>query len=200
MARRKHRHRQFVAKQERITMHQLPFNGRVVADIVDNPYASGPLRIDVTRSIRDDPLAGLFSRRHIDAAQFHAGRRWQHYYETAGIGMVRALDPLKEPVDGGGANPAGFTDAQHKAFHKLKHARAMLGLAGYQLVREVLGDGLEIQAIAKRRGYLTQRDAIYLGKRFRECLETLAVGWGYAALSTATTPKPVHNLRATRSC
>jgi hypothetical protein len=197
MGRRRGR-RHFIARREQCELQSpAPFNGRIVTDVVDNPYQEGPAKIEVTRSIRDDPLAGLYSRRHIDTAQFHAGRRYQHYYETAGVGMVRAMDPMKEPVDGRGASHTAFNDAQLYAFHKLKEARAHLGIAGDRLVREVLGDGIEIKEIARRRGYLTQRDVVYLGKRFRECLETLAVAWGYAAISTASSTAAVDNLKQT---
>src|SRR3974390_2897019 len=78
----------------------LPFRDTETAvEVVDDPY--GPGKIDVVRSVRDDPLAGLRARRFIDEAQFVAGRHWQQCWEDSEIGQVRAIDTTKEPVDGG---------------------------------------------------------------------------------------------------
>lgn len=163
----------------------MPFNAQVAVDVVDNPNRIGPVKISVTRSIRNDPLAGMLSRSQIDRAQFNAGRRWQRYHEMIAVGVIIAMDPLKEPVDGRGPDRSSFSDAQLNAFQELRHARTALGRDGYQIVQDVLGDGLSIVDVAKKRFRWTEADIKYIGKRFRECLETLAVHWGYAS--------PVHH-------
>jgi hypothetical protein len=165
---------------------ELPYNGQAVLDTVDNPnyrvgYHNGEDKtLSVMRSIRDDPLAGLWARKQIDKVQFDAGREWQRHYETAGIGQVVAVDPLREPVDGGGAGRADWSDRQSYAFYKLKESRTFLGLSGYALVSDVLGLGLPIIEVARRRGNEGQHWVKYYGMRFRECLESLALGWGHA--------------------
>lgn len=159
----------------------VPFNGQLALDQVENPFQTGPRMIEVTRSIRNDPLAGHYARKAIDQAQYQAGRKWQAYYEAAGIGLVIAMDPLKEPVDGRGASRADFTDGQLYAFHKLKESRTFLGDEGYRIVRDVLGDGLTIADVSTKRGFSSQFSVKYYGVRFRECLETLAQSWGLAS-------------------
>lgn len=178
-SRRKNRIQPLRADHNR-EVSELPFNEPGAKAIVPDPFSKTGGTIEVTRAIRNDPLAGLLSRKMIDHAQFGAGRKWQAYYEAAGIGLVIAMDPLKEPVDGRGATRADFTDGQLYAFHKLKESRSFLGLEGYTIVRDVLGDGLQIVDVSKKRGFLSQLSVRYFGMRFRECLETIAQSWGMA--------------------
>jgi len=146
---------------------------------VKDPYDGG--RLIVARSLRDDPLARLHDRHHIDDAQYAAGRAWQALYEAAEIGGARAIDPTREPVDGGGRIPEPITDRQRHAVRELGRLGRALGEQGDALVRDVLGRRLFIEQAAARREQFS-RDAIeYLGKRFRECLETLARNMGFAA-------------------
>jgi len=57
-------------------------------------------------------------------------------------------------------------------------------LAGYQLIREVLGSRKFIEQIARERGLHSRGQAEYLGKRFRECLETLEIVCGHTVIGT----------------
>jgi len=145
-------------------------------DLVQNPYADHTELIAVVRNVRDDPLAGMYSRRFIDSAQFHAGRTWQAHWEDSEVGTVRAIDPTKEPVDGKGPTPAPFTDKQKNAFVELHMAGRLLGYEGNLLVQDVLGRRLQIAHAAQLRSRPTK----YVGQRFRECLETMAKLWSYA--------------------
>jgi hypothetical protein len=147
----------------------------MVVDVVDNPYGAG--KISVTRSTRDDPLAGMHSRGVIDAAQYAAGRHWQRAWEDSEIGAVRAVDTTREPVDGCGAMHSPFSDKQRDAFKELQMASVVLGFEGDMIVREVLGNQrMPIAAVAQRHG----RPKKFMGQRFRECLEALAKLWSYA--------------------
>src|SRR5689334_16187196 len=85
-----------------------PFNAETSDVETSDPMDAGG-RIVVTRSLRDDRLAWLHSHKHIDQAQFQAGRKMQGLYERASIG-VKAVDPTNEPVDGGGAIPEALTE------------------------------------------------------------------------------------------
>jgi hypothetical protein len=156
----------------------------VAADVVTDPYspAGETHQIKILRSIRDDPLAGLMSRRVIDAAQFEAGRRWQLLHDISGIGALRAIDPFKEPVDGRGALGFGPSDRAIDAATGLRRAAEHLGSVGAELAHLVLVEGLTLAAVAERRGVKPTEDVTrYFGRRFREVLESLARLWGFAS-------------------
>jgi hypothetical protein len=89
---------------------------------------------------------------------------------------VRAIDPTKEPVDGKGPPTTPFTDLQRKAMLELRHVAIVLGWEGDRLVRDILGDRVQLADAAVRRG----RSKKYIGIRFRECLETMAKMWCFA--------------------
>lgn len=157
----------------------LPINARISVAIVDCPLSSSGEKIAVARSIRDNPLAALYSRSQIDSAQFSAGLKWQKYYDCAEIGAVKAIDPTQEVVDGGAAREM-LTDRQVESFKALGAAQNRLGVEGAKLVRDILGLRMPISAAASGRGFYSEKEVKYVGRRFRECLETLAVLWGFA--------------------
>lgn len=160
-------------------VEQLPINAMVRPITVDDPYEPGG-KITTVQSLRDDPLARLHVRSQIDDAQYAAGRHWQNLYEAAEIGGVRAMDTTKEPVDGGGFLTEPITDRQRDAARELGRLSRSLGQDGDALVRSVLGHRWFIEQIAAARGIESRRGIEYLGRRFRECLETLARELGYA--------------------
>ena len=163
------------------TSRDLLRNAQVAAVEVECPNDGG--RIVVLRSTRHDPLADMKSKNQIDQCDYVAGRHWQAAWENAEIGGVRAIDPGKEAVDGGQL-PEVLTDQQRRAVVDLKNAREALGREGNQLVCDVLGAGMSIsQATVVRSisGLSSEADRKYTGKRFRECLSTLAVRFGYAS-------------------
>ncbi len=146
---------------------------------VDDPMALDPGdKISVVRSIRDDPLARLHDRNQIDEAQYHAGRAFQHDFEQAERGP-QAIDPSKEFVDGGKL-PEPITEGQQKAVKRLNRAERSLGADGSALAHAVLIRGETVSQIARARGLAGERWEKYFGMRFRECLNTLAVVYGFA--------------------
>lgn len=154
-------------------------NAQVGALEVDDPMALEPgEKIIVIRSIRDDPLARLHDRKHIDEAQYQGGRAFQHDFETAERGP-RAMDPSKEFVDGG-VMPEPITEGQRKAVLRLNRAERALGADGSALVHEVLVRGQTVTKICMARGLGGERWEKYFGTRFRECLDRLAVVYGFA--------------------
>jgi len=86
-----------------------------------------------------------------------------------------------ERVDGSRIPQASITDAQIRAFADLTKAMTALGLEGESLVKDFLGRGWCLSDIAARRGVTSERERGYIGWRLRECLNTLAVTFGYAA-------------------
>jgi len=159
--------------------HDLPRNAEVAAVEVDNPLALEPGEKIVTlRSIRNDPLARLHSHRQIDEAQYQGGRAFQSDWERAERGP-RAVDPTREYVDGGQMREP-ITEGQRKAVLRLNRAERELGADGSALVHDVLVHGLTMEQVGQKRGLRTQRWKDYFARRFCECLDRLALIYGFA--------------------
>lgn len=136
--------------------------------------------ISVIRNMRGDILAQMRDKEEINEHQFLAGRHWEGLWKRAEIGGVKAMDTTKEPVDGGGQNYEPLTDKQRMAVREMRRAEAALGLRGAVLVNLVLCRGWSITAIAEHMGAATKRDKLFYGRMFRDCLDVLAVEFGYA--------------------
>ena len=151
--------------------------GHIVETEVDDPYEAGA-KISAVRSIRDDPLAWHLSRGHIDRAQFEAGRQFQKYFQLAERGP-RAIQ-LVEAVDGG-LPPEALTDAQIKAQKWLAKAYRALGQDGTLLIHEMLIYSMTAKRVAASRGMTGAAWEMYTARRFYECLNRLAVVYGFAS-------------------
>jgi hypothetical protein len=157
----------------------LPRNAEVAAVEVDDPLGLEPGEKIVTlRSIRSDPLGRLHSHRQIDEAQYQGGRAFQADWEKAERGP-RAVDPTREYVDGGQMREP-ITESQRKAVLRLNRAERELGADGSALVHGVLILGMTLEQIGQRRGLHTQRWTDYFARRFKECLDRLALIYGFA--------------------
>lgn len=130
------------------------------------------------RSVRDDPLGRMHDRKMVDEAQYQAGREFQNDFETAERGP-RAIDPSKECVDGG-VLPEPITESQRRAVMRLNRAERELGQSGSGIIHDVLIRGLSIQQVGERRSMQREIELKYLGRRFRECLDSLAVIYGFS--------------------
>lgn len=157
----------------------LPLNAEVAEVEVDNPLGLEPgEKIVALRSIRNDPLGRLHSHHQIDEVQYQGGRAFQNDWEKAERGP-QAIDPAREYVDG--ARPREpVTEAQRKAVLRLNRVERELGADGAALVHEVLVQGMTMEQVGQRRGLRTQRWNDYFSRRFRECLDRLALIYGLA--------------------
>jgi hypothetical protein len=154
-------------------------NAEVAAVEVDDPLGLEPGdKIVTLRSIRNDPLARLHSHRQIDEAQYAGGRAFQDDWEKAERGP-QAVDPTREYVDGGRAREP-ITERQRKAVLRFNRAERELGADGAALVHEVLILGMTMEQIGQRRALRGQRWIDYFARRFRECLDRLALLYGFA--------------------
>jgi hypothetical protein len=159
--------------------HDLLRNAEVATVEVDNPLALEPgEKIVALRSIRNDPLARLHTHHQIDEAQYQGGRAFQNDWERAERGP-RAVDPTREYVDGGQMREP-ITEGQRKAVLRLNRAERELGADGSALVHDVLVHGLTMAQIGEKRGLRTQRWKDYFARRFCECLDRLALIYGFA--------------------
>lgn len=141
----------------------------------------GQQKITVAMAVRDDPLAALYSASQIDDAMFRAGRHWQKARELTEIGGIRAIDPTKEAVDGGGIPQSTVSDSYSQAMKDLDKAKRDLGRDDYSLINDILGRGVTIARAAVDRGYLSERKRSSVGDWFRRVLMRLAVIYGYAS-------------------
>lgn len=73
-----------------------------------------------------------------------------------------------------------ITEGQRKAVLRLNRAERELGADGSALVHEVLILGMTMEQIGQRRGLHGQRWNDYFARRFRECLDRLALIYGFA--------------------
>ncbi|WGR73672.1 MULTISPECIES: hypothetical protein [unclassified Bradyrhizobium] len=157
----------------------LPFNAEVAEIEVDDPLALEPgEKIVAMRSIRTDPLGRLYSHHQIDEAQYRGGRAFQNDWERAERGP-QAVDPTREYVDGARMREA-VTESQRQAVLRLNRVERELGTDGAALVHDVLVLGLTMDQIGQRRAVRSQRWNDYFARRFRECLDRLALVYGFA--------------------
>jgi hypothetical protein len=179
MAKTKRRKPYDPAKAHDRRSRDLPRNAEVASVEVDDPLALDPGdKIVTLRSLRNDPLARLHSRRQIDEAQYQGGRSFQNDWEKAERGP-QAVDPSREYVDGGQFREP-ITEGQRKAVLRLNRIERELGADGSALIHQVLILGMTMEQVAERRGLGTQRWLDYFAKRFCECLDRLALAYGFA--------------------
>lgn len=179
MARAKRSKQHRTAKVHDRRSRDLPRNAEVAAVEVDDPLALEPGEKIVTlRSIRNDPLGRLHAHRQLDEAQYQGGRAFQDDWEKAERGP-QAVDPTREYVDGVRAREP-ITERQRKAVLRLNRAHRELGADGSALVHQVLILGMTMEQVGQRRDLHGQRWIDYFAKRFRECLDRLALIYGFA--------------------
>jgi hypothetical protein len=158
---------------------EVPFNAEVAEVEIDNPLGLDPgEKIVAIRSIRGDPLGRLHAHHQIDDAQYRGGRAFQNDWERAERGP-QAVDTTREYVDGTGTREP-VTESQRQAVLRLNRIERELGTDGSALVYDVLVLGLSMDQIGERRAVRTQRWIDYFARRFRECLDRLALIYGFA--------------------
>ncbi|MGJ4897570.1 MULTISPECIES: DUF6456 domain-containing protein [unclassified Bradyrhizobium] len=157
--------------------HDLPRNADVIPVEIDDPLALEPGdKIVALRSVRSDPLGRLHAHKQLDDAQYRAGRAFQNDWERAERGP-QAIDPSREHVDGArGREPV--TEGQRQAVLRLNRAERELGADGAAITHDVLVHGLTMERIGHKRGLASQRWNDYFARRFKECLDRLAVVYG----------------------
>ncbi len=145
---------------------------------VDNPLAEEPgEKIIATRSVRGDPLGDHFARKHIDQAQYDAGREFQRHFGIAERGP-RAVQ-WSEAVDGDPPRE-NLTDGQLLAGKWLARIYRRLGIDGSAIVHDVLIHNMTARAVAASRGLNGRQWEEYFAKRLWECLNSVAFIYGYS--------------------
>lgn len=132
-------------------------------------------RVAAVRTLRDDPLGLMHSRKQVGEAQYAAGRRYQATREAQGIGRSRSPGDIREHVDGGRIASDGITDDMVVAGKRIAAWRSRIGDDGYWLLEAVLIEKRSIREYADASPMMSGKAATtFYGHRFRECLSTLA--------------------------
>ena len=180
MARAKSKRSRRLSRVHDRRSRDLPLNAEVASVEVDDPLALEPgEKVIALRSIRNDPLGRLHSHKQIDEAQYRAGRAFQGDWERAERGP-QAVDPTRDYVDGVQTREP-VTEAQRKAVLRLNRIERELGADGSALVHDVLVKGMTMEQVGQRRDLKSARWNDYFSRRFRECLDRLALAYGFAS-------------------
>jgi hypothetical protein len=141
---------------------------------------------EMLRTNRDDILAEMHSAGEISELELAAGRKWEALAFRAQLGGAKANDPSRVVVD---CSPSFdlLTDDQIRARFQLEQARVPLGERGYALVGWFLDRRLTRRQCADMWGRFESRGVNFIGKRFAECLSTLADLWMPAAIGKGLT-------------
>jgi hypothetical protein len=149
---------------------------------VDNPLfqrshmesRTNPARIRAAYNPRESYVGFLFGKKLITEAEKRAGDKVRQAFEAMGGSGARAIDYGREHVDGGRIAES-LTEYQLEAGKTLRDVHRILGALGHDLVLRLAGEGKWPRDIAPMDTHKQK----YLSMRFRECLETLAIHWGY---------------------
>lgn len=175
--RRRKPHDPSKAHDRRATESNRGIKNYLAPEEVDDPFEAGA-KIIVMRNLRNDPLANLRARKTIDEAQYNAGRAFQDDFEII-QGQQQACDPSQPYVDQS-FKQRGISVAYAEALARLNMAHGRLGAIGSPVAHSVLIDGLTMVQIAEARGLKGERWEKYFGLLFRDCLDCLALIYGYA--------------------
>jgi len=132
-----------------------------------------PREIRATVNCRESPIVWMLAHGQLEKHQAEAASEFRRHYETAGAADLKAMDYMKEPVDGSAPGDV-LTDRKMASTDKLKNAYDVLGPSGYSLVQSVCGDCIWLKDLAP-----TKRRQWEAGKILKGCLDALAVEWGY---------------------
>jgi hypothetical protein len=169
--------------KRRVTLPKVGFGGRYEEGerVISDPLEPGQ-RYAAKVNVRESAIAHMASRGRINAAQEAAGERFRKLWEQARIGRAMGIDPAKEAVDGGGTGDP-MTDDLIRAGRDLAKALMVLGPVGAKLMRDIVGEGMLIERVAKSwseaGGAVSGRRAEgYVTGRLIEALDELVRAWG----------------------
>lgn len=138
-------------------------------------------RVRVVISFKHDPVGRMFARGQIQEAEYKAARELQRLHDQAQIGVIRAMDPSKECVDGG-LLPDPLTDVQQRAIRQIRAVERGLKMAhgtiGLSLINAVLVGKQTLEQAARDRGADTTRRIEFWCGLFHQCLHSLGIEMG----------------------
>ncbi|WP_438721727.1 hypothetical protein [Bartonella rochalimae] len=120
------------------------------------------------------PIALLYKKGHINQAQYKAAERFYVYWRQCQGDAQMSLDLTIQKVD----SDQRYThpiEAQTNALKQLQTVKIELGTLGYRLVEQVIGYDQAFKELSP-----SKRKQNSLADHLRDCLDLLAVHWGYA--------------------
>ncbi len=156
---------------------------------VDNPnyqpehagVRGNPKRVRAAFNMKESPVMWMLARGYVTEPQAMAATRFRKLYEQMGGAGARAIDFTQEPVDGGGVSDP-INDRLIDAAKELGEVQKRLGPAGYNLVEQVCGQCIFIKQLASSKWY-----QLKMSRELKNCLDILAVDWGFQSLGIKST-------------
>lgn len=150
---------------------------------IDNPFfnrghkesRSNPRRVKGMLNVKAGYVIQLYAQGLISAAEKMAAEKMANAFHMSGGNGAPGMDYEKTPVDGGSPKEP-ISERVVLGVQILTQAKIALGPKGYSLAYGIVCHGLKPSDIETDRA---ARE--YTSKRFRECLDTLAIEWGYKA-------------------
>lgn len=147
-------------------------------------------RHEVTTGVRDPgmvrvqvnlrELMGGFCRFNGNEAQEKTASRFKALYESSQLGGAKAIDPSKEPVDGGGINPEAIFEIGADARRSYQAVATLLGRVDLRRLEFVIIGEKGPTPYAKWRGFGTDGRACARAKvEVRAIVDKVAVHWKY---------------------
>ncbi|ALE03097.1 hypothetical protein [Bartonella ancashensis] len=125
------------------------------------------------------PIALLYAKGHISKAQYKAAEHFYGYwYKTQGETHM-GFDYTRPRVECTHDNSHNI-ERQIDADKQLQMVKIQLGVLGYRLIEQVVGYGQAIKDLSS-----VKRKQNSLADHLRDCLDLMAIHWGY---STKTPP------------
>ncbi|GAA5112136.1 hypothetical protein [Bartonella jaculi] len=148
-----------------------------------NPYfqathpenANNPRTVKAIANARGRPIALLYAKGHISKAQYRAAERFYIYWRQNRADLHMSPDYTRPKV----ACSQSYThpiERQIEAANHLQQVKVQLGILGYWLVEQVVGYDQAIKDLTS-----SKRKQNSLADHLRDCLELLALHWGYAS-------------------
>ncbi|WP_332060216.1 hypothetical protein [Bartonella sp. CB74] len=148
-----------------------------------NPYfqsthkasKSNPRTIIAIANAKSHPIALLYAKGHISKMQYKAAEHFYVYWRHSQSDLHMSLDYTRQKVDSS-QNYTHPIERQIEAANHLQAIKIPLGVLGYSLIEKVVGYGQAIKDLSP-----SKRKQNSLADHLRDCLDLLAVYWGYTS-------------------
>ncbi|WP_074381582.1 hypothetical protein [Bartonella doshiae] len=154
---------------------------------MSNPYfqptspenSKNPRTIVAIANANSRPVALLYAKGHINKAQYKAAERFYIYWIQSHGDLNMSPNYRHQKIDCDQNYAHSHMHAIERkidATNHLQTVKVFLGILGYSLVEQIVGHGQAIKDLSP-----SKRKQNSLADHFRDCLDLLALHWGYAS-------------------